>query len=154
MTVALAAAWAVFGILSGWPEGRWGAILVAANIAIASPLLVLGTRSTTGLPEAVVRLARYGAAASLLGLPPLGGFPGMVLIAGAGASLGGLWLAGLVLGSALVGASWLAAGGRGPLRPEPTVWRARFAGPTLLIVLLLAAAQVAWFFLAPIVGTP
>jgi hypothetical protein len=34
------------------------------------------------------------------------------------------------------------------------VWRARFAGPTLLIVLLLAAAQAALLFLAPIVGTP
>jgi hypothetical protein len=155
MTVALAAAWAVFGILSGWPEGRWGAILVGANIAVASPLLVLSTRSSAGLPEAVARLARYGAAASLLGLPPLGGFPGMLLIAQAGASLGGLWLAGLVLGSALVGASWLAAaGGNAPLRPEPVVWRARFAGPTLLIVLLLAAAQAALLFLAPIAGTP
>ncbi|HET9494366.1 MAG TPA: hypothetical protein VFR15_09060 [Chloroflexia bacterium] len=157
MTVALAAGWAVFGLLSGWPGGREGAILVAANIAIAAPLLVLGSRTTTGdgagLPEPVARLARYGAAASLVGLPPLGGFPGTVLIAQAGANAGGLWLIGLVLGSALVGAAWLAAAGSSaPLRPEPVVWRARFAGPSLMLVLLLAALQLALFFFAPFSG--
>jgi hypothetical protein len=159
MTVALAAGWAVFGLLSAWPAGREGAILVAANIAIASPLLVLGARSgtgdSTGLPEPVVRLARYSAAASLIGLPPLGGFPGIVLIAQAGVNAGGWWLAGLVLGSALVGGAWLAsAGGKAPLRPEPIVWRERFSGPLLLIVVLLAAAQLALFFLAPAMGMP
>jgi hypothetical protein len=157
MTVALAAGWAVFGLLSGWPGGRDGAILVAANIALASPLLVLGSRSHTtgsaGLPEPVARLARYGAAASLIGLPPLGGYPGTVLIAQAGANAGGLWLIGLVLGSALVGAAWLAAAGsKAPLRPEAIVWRTRFSGPSLLLVLLLAAAQLALFFLAPLIG--
>ena len=159
MTVALAAAWAVFGILSGWPEGREGAILVAANIALASPLLIIGSRSHTGagagLPEPVARVALYAAAASLIGLPPFGGFPGTELIAQAGANSGGFWLIGLVLGSALVGASWLAAaGGNAPLRPGAVVWRARIADPALLIVLLLGAAQVALFFLVPVTGVP
>jgi hypothetical protein len=158
MTVALAAGWAVFGLLSGWPAGRDGAILVAVNIALASPLLVLGSRSRTvdsaGLPESVARLARYTAAASLIGLPPLGGFPGMVLIAQAGANVGGFWLIGLVLGSVLVGAAWLATGGNAPLRPEPVVWRSRFAGPSLLLVLLLAAGQLLLFFFASALGAP
>ena len=159
MTVALAAGWAVFGLLSGWPGGRDGAILVAANIAVAAPLLVLGSRANTengaGLPEPVARLARYGAAASLVGLPPLGGFPGTVLIAQAGANAGGLWLIGLVLGSALVGAAWLAAaGGNAPLRPEPIVWRTRFSGPSLMLVLLLAGLQLVLSFLAPLIGAP
>ncbi|HUP28286.1 MAG TPA: hypothetical protein VM409_07615, partial [Chloroflexia bacterium] len=79
-TIALQAGWAMFGVLSGSTEGVGGALLLAANTAIAVPLLVAATGSSK--PALAV------AAASLLGLPPTGGFVGTLLVARSAAAVG------------------------------------------------------------------
>src|SRR5262249_55464708 len=74
-----------------------GAALLAANLAITVPLVLLA-RS---------KLVLMVGAASLLGLPPLGGFPGMLLVAQAASGVSVGWLGLLLLGSALAAAGWL-----------------------------------------------
>ena len=139
MTVALAVSWAVYGLLSGSQMGAVGAVLLATNIALAVPLLVLGGRW----------IALIGAA-SLLGLPPFGGFTGAILVAGSAANAGGLWLALLLLGSALVAAAWLSTIFK-PEAKEPdtqTVRRNRLTEPILLVAFVLIIAQLALFLLS------
>jgi formate hydrogenlyase subunit 3/multisubunit Na+/H+ antiporter MnhD subunit len=139
MTVALAVSWAVYGLLSGSQMGAVGAVLLATNIALAVPLLVLGGRW----------IALIGAA-SMLGLPPFGGFTGAILVAGSAANAGGLWLALLLLGSALVAAAWLSTIFK-PEAKEPdtqTARRNRLTDPILLLALVLIIAQLALFLLS------
>jgi hypothetical protein len=104
MTVAAATGWAIFGILSGSQAGAVGAALIAGNIALSLPILVMG-RGWTAV-----------GVASLLGLPPFGGFAGTLLVAGSAANVGGIWLATMLVGSALVAAGWLGVVGwtKGP----------------------------------------
>jgi formate hydrogenlyase subunit 3/multisubunit Na+/H+ antiporter MnhD subunit len=114
-------------------------VLVATNIALAVPLLVLGGRW----------IALIGAA-SLLGLPPFGGFAGTMLVAGSAANTGGLWLGLLLLGSALVAAAWLSAVFK-PVESKPDTagtTRNRLSDPVLLIALVLVVAQLALFVLS------
>ena len=96
-SVALQVAWALFGVVSGSRQGTVGAALLAANLALTVPLV---------LPRPP-RLLTMAGAASLVGLPPFGGFPGTLLVAQAATDAGGLWLALLLLGSVLVAAAWL-----------------------------------------------
>lgn len=139
MTVALATAWAAYGILSGSQTGAVGAILIATNIALAVPLLVVGGRW----------IGLIGAA-SLLGLPPFGGFSGTMLIAGSAANAGGLWLALLLVGSALVAAAWLST----VFKPErgksdvPATRRKLISDPLMLVAVVLIVAQLALFLLS------
>ena len=139
VTVALAVSWAAYGILSGSQTGAVGAVLIATNIALAVPLLVVGGRW----------IALIGAA-SLLGLPPFGGFSGTMLVAGSAANAGGPWLALLLLGSALVAAAWLSA----IFRPErsradaPATRRKLLSDPLMLVAVVLIVTQVALFLLS------
>jgi formate hydrogenlyase subunit 3/multisubunit Na+/H+ antiporter MnhD subunit len=133
-SVALQTAWALFGVLSATREGTVGAALLTANLALAVPLAVRGRR---GASDFVV-------AASLLGLPPLGGFAGSLLVSQAALSVGGEWLAGLLLGSGLVALGWLNAGAWLPAEEA----RPGAAKPFDLLTWTLIAAQPALFILA------
>src|SRR5947208_893303 len=83
--------------VGGTRQGTVGAALLAANLALTVPLVL----------SRPPRLLMMAGAASLVGLPPFGGFPGTLLVAQTAASAGGVWLALLLLGSALVAAAWL-----------------------------------------------
>ena len=146
MTVAVAVSWAAFGVLSGSQMGAVGAVLIATNVALAAPLLLVGGR-----------WAVLVGAASLLGLPPFGGFEGALLVAQSAANAGGLWLALLLTGSALVGAAWLANRDEEwtpPAQDEDSDWRQRLTDPILLLTLALAVAQVALFLVSAARLTP
>jgi hypothetical protein len=139
MTVAVAVSWAVYGVLSSSQTGAVGAMLVATNVALAVPLLLVGRRWAV-----VVGVV------SMLGLPPFGGFAGAVLVAQSAANAGGLWLALLLAGSGLVGGAWLA--NRGQEWASPAIiedgdrgWKERLTDPIVLLTVVLAAAQVGLF---------
>jgi NADH:ubiquinone oxidoreductase subunit 2 (subunit N) len=111
-SAALQTGWALFGVLSGSRPGADGAALLAVNIALAVPLVVVGSRlkiQSSGLEEASMNPALAVGAASLLGLPPFGGFVGCVLVAQAAAEVNGWLLAALLLGSTGVAIAWLRA---------------------------------------------
>jgi formate hydrogenlyase subunit 3/multisubunit Na+/H+ antiporter MnhD subunit len=132
--VALQTAWVLFGALSGTREGTLGAALLAVNLALVVPLVVLGKQW----------VARFVGASSLLGLPPLGGFVGTLLVAQAALSAGGGWLAGLLLGSGLVALAWLNAGvWMQADNPQPGSQQ-----PFNLLTWTLIASQPALFILA------
>jgi hypothetical protein len=133
-TVAASTGWAIFGLLSGSQAGAVGAVLIAANMALALPILVMGRRwQAVGV-------------ASLLGLPPFGGFAGMVLVAGSAADEGGIWLALLLAGSGLVVAGWLAQAARGGSAGQVNPgWRQWLTDPAYLLPTLLVLAQIAFF---------
>jgi hypothetical protein len=157
MTVAAATGWAMFGILSGSQAGAVGAVLIAGNIALTLPILVMG-RGWTAV-----------GVASLLGLPPFGGFAGTLLVAGSAANVGGIWLAMMLVGSALVAAGWLgiadwtAGGGRRTTdegRPAAAGqgqqasrggrgWRRWLIDPAYLVPAVLVIAQLALFLASP-----
>lgn len=140
MAVALAVSWGVFGILSGSQTGAVGAVLIATNIALAVPLLLVGERWAVVI-----------GVASLLGLPPFGGFAGMVLVAQSAANSGGLWLGLLLIGSALVGGAWLARRDQSQtagVEDEDGGWSQRLTDPVLLLTVALVIAQVALFCVA------
>jgi len=133
-TVAASTGWAIFGVLSSSQAGAVGAVLIAANMALAMPILVMGRR---WLAVGV---------ASLLGLPPFGGFAGMILVAGSAANAGGIWLALLLAGSGLVAAGWLALAARGGLGGQVNPgWRQWLTDPAYLLPTLLVLAQLAFF---------
>jgi formate hydrogenlyase subunit 3/multisubunit Na+/H+ antiporter MnhD subunit len=98
--------------------------------------------------------------ASLLGLPPFGGFAGAMLVAQSAANAGGLWLALLLAGSGLVGGAWLSNRGEqwaAPAIVEDREWGRRLTDPILLLTVVLAVAQLALFVvassrLAPLLG--
>jgi formate hydrogenlyase subunit 3/multisubunit Na+/H+ antiporter MnhD subunit len=139
-SVGLQMAWALFGVVSGSRQGTVGAALLAANLALTVPLM---------LARPSRRMAMAGAA-SLLGLPPLGGFPGALLVAQAATNVGGFWLSLLLLGSVLAAGAWLGW--------APAAIRLEGDGPStpwLLKVLawVLLAAQLALAALAlPLYG--
>jgi hypothetical protein len=149
MTAAVAVSWAVYGVLSGSQMGAVGAILVATNVALAVPLLLVGGRWAVII-----------GVASLLGLPPFGGFAGAMLVAQSAANAGGLWLALLLAGSGLVGGAWLSNRGEqwaAPAIVEDREWGRRLTDPILLLTVVLAVAQLALFVvassrLAPLLG--
>jgi formate hydrogenlyase subunit 3/multisubunit Na+/H+ antiporter MnhD subunit len=139
MTVASAVSWAIFGVLSGSQTGAVGAVLIATNIALALPIIVMGRYWTAA------------GVASLLGLPPFGGFAGTILVAGSAANSGGIWLVILLAGSALVAAGWLRIAdwpmdypGRERSKPSPG-WRDWLTNPAYLLPTLLIIVQVALF---------
>ncbi|HYO49916.1 MAG TPA: hypothetical protein VEW94_08690 [Chloroflexia bacterium] len=151
--ILLQVAWALFGVLSGSRSGATGAVLLAANLSLAVPLVVITSRDYPGKSAPNKLLLRLGLAVgaiSLLGLPPFGGFIGTLLIAQAATNSSGLWLAMLLSGSALAAAAWLAAGANVP-QPENTppgttaTVRPRLTTPIPLLVCILIAAQLALF---------
>lgn len=137
MTVAAATGWAIFGILSASHMGAIGAVLIATNMALALPIVIMGRR-----------LMVIGTV-SLLGLPPLGGFAGMILVAQSAANASGLWLALLLIGSTLVAAGWLMHSSPQQNKPDRPGWRARATSPAYLIPTLLLIVQLALFLAAP-----
>lgn len=148
MSAALSLGWALFGALSGLEFGASGASLLAVNAAFAVPLLV-----ASGALRAVnARLYMLGTAVgalSLLGLPPFGGFGGTLMLAQVAANFDGVWLALLLLSSALVAGGWLTwASHAPPAAPTPpTNLRAILSSPLPILVCALIAAQFALFFL-------
>jgi formate hydrogenlyase subunit 3/multisubunit Na+/H+ antiporter MnhD subunit len=134
MTVAAPVGWAIFGILSGSRMGAVGAILIAANMALALPIVVMGRKwATVGV-------------LSLLGLPPFGGFVGTIMVASSAANTGGVWLGLLLVGTALVGAGWLAITTRNRLTGQTSVgWREWITNPAYLIPTLLVILQLVLF---------
>lgn len=135
--VALQAAWALFGVLAGSRAGMIGAALLAANLAVTVPLLA-ARGSKVGLAVG---------AASLLGLPPLGGFAGTLLVAQSAIEAGGAWLAMLVLGSVLTAVGWLGSDNR-LLGMDDGAQRFAPGAPLRLLSWTLIIAQVAMFVLA------
>ncbi|HET6261803.1 MAG TPA: hypothetical protein VFG99_06140 [Chloroflexia bacterium] len=152
MTVALSLGWALFGVLSGSRSGAVGACLLAINISISVPLLV----ASGAVRGASARLSAAGTAVgalSLLGLPPLGGTGGTLLLSQAAVNLNGLWLAVLLLGSVLTAGAWLGWLSRPQLDGEEGETPARIQGPRdllstplLLLVCVLILAQPLLFF--------
>ncbi|HEY0069119.1 MAG TPA: hypothetical protein VGE04_04035, partial [Chloroflexia bacterium] len=152
MTVALSLGWAMFGMLSGSRSGAVGACLLAINMALAVPLLV----ASGEVRKESARLSAVGTAIgalSLLGLPPLGGAAGTLLLSQAAANLSGVWLAVLLLGSLMTAGAWLGWSARAqngdveaPARIQGA--RALLSTPLLLLVLALIAAQPVLFFAA------
>jgi hypothetical protein len=73
-----------------------------------------------------------------------------MLIAGSAANAGGLWLALLLLGSALVAAAWLSS----IFKPDegksnvPATRRKLLADPLMLVAVVLIIAQLALFLLS------
>lgn len=144
-SISLQTAWVLFGVLSGSKIGATGAVLLATNIALAATLLVVSCElRAVGGRWAGVGLA--AGAVATLGLPPLGGFAGTLLIAQAAANAGGLWLALLLFGSILTAAGWLTAHARSAFAVGEEKEEKR---PTLeLLVWTLIAAEVALFLAA------
>lgn len=127
MTFALQAGWALFGVLAASRSGATGAVLLAANMALAGVLLLLGRYSRIALVVGVI---------SLLGLPPFGGFAGALLVAQAATNMSGVWLAVLLLGSLLTATAWLVAEVPGPEeRGLPAGW---LQVPVILVITLVA----------------
>ncbi|HYP42378.1 MAG TPA: hypothetical protein VEX13_18640 [Chloroflexia bacterium] len=149
--ILLQVAWGLLGVLSGSRAGATGAVLLAANLSLAVPLVVITSRDYPGINNRrLLRLGLAVGAISLLGFPPFGGFTGTLLIAQAAANSSGLWLAMLVSGSALAAAAWLAAGANAPqpehpTRDTPTTMRPRLTSPIPLLICILIAAQLALF---------
>lgn len=134
-TIALQSAWALFGLLSGSRMGVMGALLLAANMSLAIPMLMAGSRwmahDTWG------RVGVAVAAMSLLGLPPFGGFVGALMVAQAAANLNGLWLGLLLVGSALVAVAWLQKSNRLIANSERA--NSGFSLPTVFICVLIGS---------------
>jgi NADH:ubiquinone oxidoreductase subunit 2 (subunit N) len=151
MTVALSLGWALFGVLSGSRSGAVGACLLAINIALSVPLLV----ASGEVRGASARLSAAGTAVgalSLLGIPPLGGTAGTLLLSQAAANLNGVWLAVLLLGSLLTAGAWLGwlarpqhAGEEGEALARVQGPRDLLATPLLLLVCVLILAQPVLF---------
>ena len=134
-TLGLQTGWALFGVFSGTEQGILGAELLAMNLALAAPLVILSRD----------RLSTAVGIGALLGLPLSGGFVGTMLVAQAAASVEGIWLAALLLASFLVALAWLGAFSRiEPRSPE----RGVVGGPTRLLTWSLIGAQAALFILS------
>ncbi len=143
-SVSMQIGWALFGVLSGSRSGAVGALLIATNLELAVPLVVVSSlnweqpknRSVVGLALGV---------GSLMGLPPFGGFGGMVLVGQAAVNAGGVWLAVLLLGTGLVAAGWLRVGiGGWALGTGDNAYSVILTVPFILIT-GLAIAQLALF---------
>lgn len=145
MTVATTTGWAIFGILSGSQAGAVGAVLIALNMSLALPLVVASSYMFKGN----LNVPMLVGAASLLGLPPFGGFAGTLLVAQGASDKGGLWLALLLIGSALVVAAWLIFITPTPQSQPPnapsTGARRWLANPSYLLALILIIVQLALF---------
>lgn len=149
MSVALSLGWAMFGVLSGSRSGAVGACLLAVNMAVAVPLLV----ASGEIRHVSARFSAVGTtigALSLLGLPPLGGAAGTLLLSQAAVNFNGVWLALLLLGSLMTVGAWLGwaarAGtgdGEAPARIQGV--RDLLSNPLLLLVCVLIAAQPVLF---------
>ena len=103
-TIALQVGWALTGALTRSEAGAAGALLLSVNIALAAPLIIVSAGRARSGP---MRVGLAVGVASLLGLPPFGGFAGMLLVAQASVNLSGVWLAVMLLGSMLVAAKWV-----------------------------------------------
>ena len=134
-SITLQIAWALFGVLSANHYGEVGATLLAANLALAVPLVAIGQASA----------GKAVGAASLLGLPPFGGFIGTLLIAQAAIEVNGIWLALLLVGSALVAAGWMRFAGQAAYaNDDNSAEDGRFApnAPLSLLTWVLVLAQI------------
>jgi formate hydrogenlyase subunit 3/multisubunit Na+/H+ antiporter MnhD subunit len=160
MSVAAQVGWAMFGVLSGSRMGATGAVLLAANIAIAVPLLIVSSQKEERSPEnpkskiqnPKSKIGIMVGAASLLGLPPFGGFAGTVMVAQAAANIGGIWLGVLLLGTLLVGVAWTWIGigsqesGVGAAESEGLA--KRIWGTTPLLIIVLITIQLGLFLMS------
>jgi formate hydrogenlyase subunit 3/multisubunit Na+/H+ antiporter MnhD subunit len=151
-SAALQTAWALFGVLSGSESGAIGAVLLALNMAATVPLLVM-----CGKPNAADVAGNWRGVgllvgvASMLGLPPFGGFAGTLMVSQAAAGAGGAWLAVLLSGSTLTAIAWLGLFGARPRQPSapPYLYGFQLKGwlraPVRLQVLVLIAVQIILF---------
>ncbi len=149
MSVALSLGWALFGVFSGSRLGATGASLLAVNAALAVPLLV-GSGAYRATNMRLSLLGTVVGALSLLGLPPLGGFGGTLMVAQAAVNLSGVWLAALLLGSLLVAGGWLGWASHAmpdAVMPQSNL-RSMLASPIALLICTLIVAQLALFFLS------
>jgi formate hydrogenlyase subunit 3/multisubunit Na+/H+ antiporter MnhD subunit len=145
-------------VLSGSRMGATGAALLAANIAIAVPMLIVSFQKEeidTQNPKSKIqnpksKIGIMVGAASLLGLPPFGGFVGTVLVAQAAANIGGIWLGTLLLGTLLVGVAWVGVGGRGSGvgATESEGLAKRIWGTAPLLIIVLIAIQLGLFLMS------
>ncbi len=171
MSVAAQVGWAMLGVLSGSRMGATGALLLAANIAIAVPLLVVSYQKDDGRwttddeanthksatafgtnPKSEIGL--MVGVASLMGLPPFGGFAGTLMVAQAAANIGGALLGVMLLGTLLLGIAWASVrikhnGGEKRTDSLKAVWTT----PHLLIIVLIAT-QLALFLLSSPITNP
>lgn len=132
-TAGVSVGWALFGVLSASATGTAGAILLATNLAITVPLVA----SSAGryLP------ATRAAAASLLGLPPLGGFAGALLVGSAAVQAGGPWLALLLVGPTLAAVASFRASPEQPSGP-PTRYERLYFSMLILAQFVLLVISV------------
>jgi len=148
-TIAVQVGWALTGLLLGSHSGAAGALLLAVNLSLAVPLMVVSAR---GLLESGSVLFKVGLAigvASLLGLPPLGGFAGTLLVAQGVTVLGGFWILLILFGSMLVAAKWLGltrvwtgVGGQGSgIRDQGSGMR-RYLRTDVVLVVVLVISQL------------
>jgi multicomponent Na+:H+ antiporter subunit D len=153
MSVGTQVGWAMFGVLSGSRLGATGAVLLAVNIAIAAPLLIVSLQRAKGKTDSPSsKIGLLVGAASLIGLPPFGGFVGTLMVAQAAANISGIWLGVLLLGTLLLGAgwawvgagAWVSRGGSGEANGlEKGIW-----GITPLLVAVLIAVQLGLFLMS------
>ena len=83
--------------------------------------------------------------ASLLGLPPFGGFAGTLLVAQASVNVSGFWLAVMLLGSMLVAARWVTS--LRDYKLQITNYKLR-VDTSFILVLALSVSQVALLLLS------
>ncbi|HKP54539.1 MAG TPA: hypothetical protein VJ183_18030 [Chloroflexia bacterium] len=161
MSVAAQVGWAMFGVLSGSRIGATGAVLLAANIAIAFPLLIVSIQKEGNLKSEIrnpkSEIGIMAGAASLLGLPPFGGFIGTLMVAQAAANVSGIWLGALLLGTLFVGMAWAWAGigmnakqnrGSEVGQGENTDPSRRRWGTAPLLIIVLIAVQLGLFLVS------
>ena len=148
-TIAVQVGWALTGLLLGSHSGAAGALLLAVNLSLAVPLMVVSAR---GLLESGSVLFKVGLAisvASLLGLPPLGGFAGTLLVAQGVTVLGGFWILLILFGSMLVAAKWLGltrvwvgVGGQGSGVGDQGSGMRRYLRTDVVLVVVLVISQL------------
>ena len=157
MTVAVQAGWAPSGVLSGSREGATGATLLVLNMALSVPMLLASSDARAGRLSG---MARAIGVASLLGLPPLGGFAGTLLVAQSVTNLNGIWLATLLLGTLMAAAAWFPMKSQDNTPPQKTANEADDStaqssvalGVITIGIALLLAAQLALLLASAPIG--
>jgi NADH:ubiquinone oxidoreductase subunit 2 (subunit N) len=141
-TIALQVGWAITGVLTKSDAGAWGALLLSMNIALAVPLIIVSAGRVRSSP---MRVGLVVGVASLLGLPPFGGFAGTLLVAQASVNVSGFWLAVMLLGSMLVAARWVTS--LRDYKSQITNHKLR-VDTSFILVVALSVSQVALLLLS------
>jgi NADH:ubiquinone oxidoreductase subunit 2 (subunit N) len=158
MSVAAQAGWALFGLLSGSRQGATGAMLLAANLTVAVPLLLISNQQSKdkntqyAIRNTQSKIGLATGAASLLALPPFGGFTGTLMVAQSAANIGGIWLAVMLIGTLLLGIAWARTQvddrNSSATSSEHTNQKSSLWGVNPLLIIVLLAAQLGLFLLS------